>query len=207
MEPRETSTMAEQGSITYWIARLKDGDAEAPQKLWEAYFLRVVALARTKLLGKSRAIRDEEDVALSAFQSFFARAQKGIFPQLSDRLSLWPLLVAITRNKCVDHVRFETREKRGGAQGGLRLDELQEDLREMLSTEPSPEFSVVAAEELGRLLGLLQSAGDADLVPIALAKLEGHDTVEIAAKIGCVRRTVERKLQLIRRLWSEEEKA
>ena len=41
---------------------------------------------------------------------------------------------------------------------------------------------------------------------IALRKMEGHTTEEIAAQLGCGRTTVERRLRLIRLLWTEEER-
>jgi len=34
--------------------------------------------------------------------------------------------------------------------------------------------------------------------------MEGYTNEEVAAKVGCCLSTVERRLQLIRRLWSEE---
>src|SRR5262245_34414674 len=100
--------MAE-GSITRWIGRLKGGDLAATQPLWEAYYRRVVGLARERLRGAPRRVADEEDVALSAFDSFFAGATAGRFPQLADRLNLWPLLVSITAHTCVDLGRRDTR--------------------------------------------------------------------------------------------------
>jgi hypothetical protein len=39
---------------------------------------------------------------------------------------------------------------------------------------------------------------------VAQWKLEGYTNDEIAARLGCVRRSVERMLQLIRHLWQEE---
>jgi hypothetical protein len=35
--------------------------------------------------------------------------------------------------------------------------------------------------------------------------MEGDTTEQIAAKLGCVTRTVERKVRLIRSLWEKEE--
>jgi hypothetical protein len=48
--------------------------------LWERYFRRLVALARKKLQGARRRERDDEDVGLSAFDSFCRRAMRGKFP-------------------------------------------------------------------------------------------------------------------------------
>jgi DNA-directed RNA polymerase specialized sigma24 family protein len=57
------------------------------------------------------------------------------------------------------------------------------------------------AEEYERLMRQL---GDAELVQLAMWKLEGFTNDEIAAKWGRALRTVERKLQLIRKIWSNE---
>ncbi len=55
--------------ITVWITGLKAGDAAAAEGLWRQYFRRMVALARHKLVGLPAGASDEEDVALSAFDS------------------------------------------------------------------------------------------------------------------------------------------
>ncbi len=68
--------------------------------------------------------------------------------------------------------------------------------------EPTPEFAAQVAEECQRLLGLL---GNDTLCAVALAKMAGDTNQEIAARLGCVRYTVDRKLQTIRRIWSKEE--
>ena len=80
--------MSSPGSVTYWIDRLKAGDPAAARKLWERYFHRLVSLARKKLQNTPRRAVDEEDVAQSAFASFWRRAQQGQFPQLEDRNEL-----------------------------------------------------------------------------------------------------------------------
>src|SRR6516225_8427239 len=79
------ASMSSPGSVTYWIHQLPAGDQAAIQKLWERYFPRLVGLVRKRLMGAPRAADDEEDVALSAFNSFFRRAQEGRFPKLTDR--------------------------------------------------------------------------------------------------------------------------
>ena len=67
------------GSITRWIGDFKAGDDQAIQPLWDRYFTTLVERARTKLraIGSSRAVNDEEDVALahsSLYTTAFARA-------------------------------------------------------------------------------------------------------------------------------------
>ena len=80
--------MAASGSVTHWIQALRGGDPDAAQKLWERYFPRLVGLARKRLQGARRRVEDEEDVALSAFKSFWRGARQGRFPQLADRNDL-----------------------------------------------------------------------------------------------------------------------
>jgi DNA-directed RNA polymerase specialized sigma24 family protein len=189
--------MTAPGSVTQWVERLKGGDGEAAQKLWEWYAHQLMALARQELRAAPRRLADEEDVALSAFDSFCRRAERGQFPQLRDRDNLWALLTVLTARKAVNLVRREARQKRGGPQADEALD-----VEQLFSREPSPEVAAQVVEECQRLLARLD---DASLRSVALWKMEGYTNDEIAAKLGCVGRTVERKLRLIRDLWREEE--
>jgi len=201
--------MPSAGSVTLWIDRLKAGDGWAARQLWERYFRQMVGLARKKLQDMPRGAADEEDVALSAFDSFCRGANEGRFPQLHDRDDLGQLLVAITAHKALDLVRCESRQKRGG---GAVLDEAaltgtagsgagETGLEQILGREPSPEFALQVAEECQRLLRCL---GDDTLRSVALWKMEGRNNDEIAAQLGCAPRTVARKLRRIRTLWSQE---
>ena len=69
----------------------------------------------------------------------------------------------------------------------------------VLGKEPSPDLVVMFAEECRRRLAEL---GDESLCQVAALTLEGYTTQEIADKLGCVRRSVERKLERIRNKWS-----
>lgn len=91
--------MSSEGSVSAWLAQLQAGDRAAAQPLYERYFLRLAALARKKLRGMRRRADDEEDVALSALDSFCRRAEEGRFPRLDDRHDLWRLLFRITECK------------------------------------------------------------------------------------------------------------
>jgi len=103
--------MASDGSITRLIVLLKDGDRDAAQPLWDAYFRRLVGLARARLRGTPRGMADEEDVALSAFDSFCRRAERGDFPQLADRDDLWQLLFVLTVRKAIGLARHQGRAR------------------------------------------------------------------------------------------------
>src|ERR1700730_12791590 len=99
--------MASDQSISHWIGQLQSGDPAAAQQLWEHYFRRLLARARKRLKGRPLRGADEEDVALSAFDSFCRGAEQGRFPQLVDRDDLWRLLLVITERKAIDAVNHE----------------------------------------------------------------------------------------------------
>ena len=194
--------MSSEGSVTDWIGRLQAGDQAAARPLWERYFRRLVGLARRQLQGAPRGAADEEDVALSAFDSFCRAAVEGRFPRLADRDDLWRLLFALTLRKAHDLVRDQRRQKRGGsAPPGPPHPPEEANPEQLLGREPTPEFAAQVAEECQRLLGRL---GDAELRSVALWKMEGYTNEEIAQKLGRSDRTVERKLRLIRQAWEEE---
>jgi DNA-directed RNA polymerase specialized sigma24 family protein len=198
------------GSVTLWIAQLKAGADAAARPLWENYCRRLVCRARQKLAGVPRRAADEEDVALSAFDSFCRAAAQGRFPDLRDRDDLWQLLVLITDRKACDLANYERRQRRL-PRGGKVLDEAalrqgeaadaDTPLAQLRSREPSPEFAFRAAEEWRQLLGLL---GDAGLQQVAVWKMEGYTVEEIAARLGRAPRTVKRWLRLIRKTWERE---
>jgi len=192
--------MTSDGSVTGWLGKLQDGDSAAVERLWAIYFRRLVGLARTQLRNAPRRVADEEDVALSAFDSFCRQAEQGRFPQLADRDGLWRLLVVMTARKAAHLKRDETRLKRGGGaspQAGPP-DDPDALLEQALSTEPTPELAAEVADECRRLL---QKLGDPELATVALRRMEGHSVEEIAEQLGYAPRSIKRKLQLIRGIW------
>jgi RNA polymerase sigma factor (sigma-70 family) len=189
------------GSVTCWLDGLRLGDGAAAQQLWEKYFVRLVELARRKLRGRKPHSADEEDIALSAFNSFCFGAEQGRFPKLADRHDLWQILVMIAARKAANLLRHERAAKRGGqviheANGRDASDRLAD----IVGNDPSPSFAAQVAEEYYRLVDEL----DDDLRRIAQLKMEGLTDKRIAKLIGCSQATVERKLRLIRRLWQGE---
>jgi len=192
----------DQRSITWWIGALKAGDRGAIQPLWEAYFQRLVALARAKLHSVPRRAADEEDVALSAFDSFCRRAEHGQFPRLNDRDDLWQVLFVLTVRKAIDQARREGRQIRGAGRVQTLEDLAERGAEGLLDLEPTPALAAQVTDECRRLLDML---GDETLRSVALWKMEGYTNAEIARKLGCVEQTVERKLQRIRRRWEREE--
>jgi DNA-directed RNA polymerase specialized sigma24 family protein len=196
------------GSVTQWIGNLQGtGSDTAARELWERYFGQLARLARAKLGAAPRGPADEEDVALSALDSFFRGAAEGRFPALGGRDDLWKLLVTITARKASNRRRDAGREKQGG---GRVVDEAAlaeadpeggDALARAISREPTPEFAAMVADESRRLFA---SLGDDSLRQVARLKLEGHSNKQIASSCDCGLRTVERKLEVIRKRWLAE---
>jgi DNA-directed RNA polymerase specialized sigma24 family protein len=198
------------GSVTCWLGDLKGGDLAAAQPLWERYFSRLVGVARGKLkkVRRTSAGEDEEDAALSAFNSFCGGMARGRFPQLADRDDLWKLLVVITARKAIAQAQREGRKKRGGGRvvdeavlfgQGSGDDGSMAGLERIAGDGPSPEFAAMMAEECQRLL---DSLDDDSLRQVALSRMEGYTNDEIADQLGCARRTIARRLDLIRKTWT-----
>lgn len=195
-----------EGSITRWIGALRHGDDAAAQALWERYFERLVGLARQRLRRVSRkpADADEEDAALSAFDSFCHGLARGRFPRLADRDDLWRLLVVITARKVSAQLDRERALKRGGGWHPLGPGDANsehDEIAALVGREPTPDFAASVAEELDRLLDRLEND---ELRQIAIWRMEGYDRDEIADRLGCARRTVARRLDLIRSLWRHD---
>src|SRR5262245_34625747 len=200
--------MSSAGSVSRLLEGFKVGDDAAVRSLWERYCDRLVRLARQKLRNTGRRVADEEDVALSAFHSLCLGARGGRFPALADRDGLWGLLVFITAQKAADQVAYERRKKRGGGKvrGHSALDGGPAGAREggfdrALSQSPGPATLNVCAEEYGRLLDRL---GDGALRQVAELRVQGYTVEEIAERLGLARRTVHRKIHLIRKVWLAE---
>jgi DNA-directed RNA polymerase specialized sigma24 family protein len=188
--------MSSEGSVSQWLGRLKEGDQEAAQKLWERYFRSLVGQARLRLQGAPRRAADEEDVALAAFDSFCRGAEEGRFPRLNDRDDLWRVLVILTARKAGRLRRYEGQKKRSAAEAAQDVD-----LEAIVGREPTPEFAAEVADECRRLLSCLQDDG---LEAVARCKMEGCTNAEIAQRLACSPRTVARRLELIREIWEAE---
>jgi DNA-directed RNA polymerase specialized sigma24 family protein len=191
-------------SIDELFVRLKMGEPDAAQELWNEYSAALVNLAKQRLGNFPLGMTDEEDVALSVFGSICRGAAEGRFADVTTRDELWWLLLAITRQKAVNHIRRERAMKRGGKRraaiqngdGGSRFR-----LEDLVSPAPSPYFLLALEEEYSRLMGSLRDDG---LRKIVVLRIEGYRVEEIAERLSIGVRTAERKLQLIRAKWTKE---
>ena len=176
-------------------AGLRSGDQRSAAELWERYFKRLVSLAESRIPRALRKVYDGEDVALSAFHSMCEGVRGGRFPDLRSRDELWSLLIVIAARKSYRKQRAENTLKRGDGQV-----KESDAIIEIAGVEPTPEFAAAVVDETEYLIA---SLGDDKLREIARGKLEGLSNEALAERVDCTVRTVERRLNLIRRIWSE----
>ena len=195
--------MPESQNVSHWIHLIKQGDSVAANRIWKLYFDRLVRAVRRRLYGQNRATSDEEDIVLSVFDSFYAAVEQGRFPDLADRDDLWRLLLTMSARKVVDKRRHDQRQRRGGNVAIHSLDGGQQELVlfEAIGSEPSPEMVLMMQESVEQLFSHL---GVGQLRDLAGAKLEGYSNAEIAERLGCSERTIERRLHLIREKLQQE---
>lgn len=179
---------------------MKAGDADAAERLWERYFGRLLALDRNHLGIVAHGGADVQDVAQSVLKSLCLGAERGKFPQLTDRNNLWTLLVAMTAHKSIDLIRRERRLKRGG---GRVLDEAaliagKETIEDVVADEPTPHFAAQFAEQCQSLLSRLTDVERRT----AELKLQAFTNQEIADQMDGGLRTVERRLRAVRLVWT-----
>jgi DNA-directed RNA polymerase specialized sigma24 family protein len=135
--------------------------------------------------------------------SFCQGLREKRFDNLQGRDDLWRLLVTITVRKIYRGMRRAKTAKRGGSFAAARHDSSEHDdlLAQIVGREPTPELACMVADDCRNLL---EQLGDESLRATAQSKLEGYSHAEIAERLGCSIRSVERKVELIRSIWSQE---
>jgi DNA-directed RNA polymerase specialized sigma24 family protein len=203
--------MGAQGSVTRLIVDLRSDEPAvrevAARLVWGRYFKALLALARNNLSARIRCREDEEDVLQSMYKSFCARQRRGDF-DLASRDQLWNLLVQITLRKARNVANRHLHGKRDVRREGAETTEDAHDdtpdaiLDRIDSDGPTPAEAALLNEALEQRFRMLNDPG---LRQIAQWKLEGYTNPEIAQRLECTLRTVERKLERIRSYWGSDE--
>lgn len=191
-------------SVSLWLHNLREGDDRAVEHLWNRYFGRLVGIVRQRLTDVPKRSFDEEDIVVDVFDSVCRAIKQGNYPRLDNREDLWRMLCSITMNKAASRIREQLNQRRGG--GKVRGDSVFKDAscgrfeEVAIDAAPSPEIAALMIEQMTFLLDRL---GDDQLRVVAKLKMQGLTDEEIATRQGCVRRTVVRRLRVIRELWTE----
>lgn len=190
--------------VSQWIEQLATSDRDAANRLWQHFCRRLMSFARNRLSPTSRRVYDEEDAALSAFRSLCRGIESNRYPDINSRDNLWALLVVIAGRKIANRKRFDGQKKR--AIGSTLTEDLfqaasgedSSPLRLVASREPTPALAAEVADTSEHLLAILP---EDDLKQLVLLKLEGYTNEDAAERLNVTRRTIQRKLERIRRCW------
>jgi DNA-directed RNA polymerase specialized sigma24 family protein len=200
--------MTSGGSVSAWIDQLKAGDEAALGKLHARYWPVLVGLARRQLHGAPCRAADEEDVAQQAFWDFYQSLKGGRLPQLSHRHHLLALLTHIIACQASNQLKHEFGVQKRGAgrvRGESVLDgpadsgDTPRGLEQVEDPGLSPQEIALLHESYQRYVGGLPEK----LRPFAELYLASLTHQEIADRLGCTERTVDRKIALILAHWRE----
>ncbi len=192
--------MSSLGSVTLWFEKLQAGDDHAAGPLWRRYEQRLKRTARRKLKHSVLPASDEDDIAQVVFIRLWQGAVDGKYPWIHDRDGLWSLLFTLTAREVINHHRYNLRKKRRLPSGAVRHCEHTELQSVPAASAGLPDWIVMMRDTWEHLLSKL---GKPDLVEVARLKLEGYREEDIARRLSCVPRTVQRKVRIIRSLWRE----
>jgi RNA polymerase sigma factor (sigma-70 family) len=168
------------------LQRYQAGDARAASELFHRYEHRLQHLARSCLAPRLARRVAPEDVVQSACRSFFRRAREGAFT-LAERGDLWRLLARITRHKVCRSARRHGADCRA-------VGREQSAEAEYPDSATDPADAAVLADELAAAVITLPATQQS----VVELWLEGVTPPEIAARLGCSRRTVRRALDELR---------
>jgi RNA polymerase sigma factor (sigma-70 family) len=206
--PCEERIVDTSGSITLLIDQLNSENAairrQAESAIWERLSPMLLALLSHRLAPGIRRREDEEDIANDAFKSFCLRQSRGEFkPQ--DRTALKKLLWAIAYRKLCNVVEWHSAARRDyrrdrsaspaearGADSSsawLLLDVIE-------APRSSQEMEALLDEALEPILKTLNNP---ELRDILRLRLEDETTQEISKRFGFTERTVQRRMEEIRR--------
>ena len=183
--------------VTGWIDQLSDGNEEAAGQLWEHVSLRLQQFALRKMDVQTRRRYDEHDAANSAFHSLCSGLAEGRI-EAENRDALWGLLAVITSRKISEQRRFWNRQKRGGGNERGESGFGDAGINEIDGKRKTADVLAEISESCDQLFAALT---DETMKKIVLLKFNGATNVEVAGELKCTTRTIERKLERIRRVW------
>lgn len=179
-------------------------EEEAAQLLWERFFARLSNFANQKIYSRHKRLFDGDDIASSALFALVDGLKNKRFTRLSNRDALWQLLVVIASRKISNEGQYYDRIKRGGGKVVDFKFADAEDAKQLTTQlenkdgENFVEFDLICDE-------LLESLPNAQYREIAMHRLAGYNNDEIAKKLDCSKRTIERKLKTIQLIWLQLE--
>lgn len=177
------------GDVTEWIAKAREGDRQAYDKLFGALEPELRRIARSRLSRGAADTLMQTTALVNECYLKFASAKR---LELSDRAHFLAYSATAMRSIIVDIARAGRRQRRGGDQPDLALDTGIAD-----SATAEPEGEILDVHEA--LEGL--AALDPRLAQVVeMRYFGGMDDSEIAGALGLTDRTVRRDWQKARML-------
>lgn len=185
------------GSVSSWLDELSQGDDEAAAPLRQRF--------RDRLIRRANRIRQEqpdvevesEDIADSVFCNVIHKIRAGESAGIDDRKRLWRFL-----EKSLFHKLLDLKRK-----SRVRKNLQSRETADVLDSVPDDRFSPEQFAELNDQLEYVVRLLDEDTREVFKLVCEGHSTTEIAGAMNLSRRTVQRKIALIRDEWNAFEGA
>ncbi|QDV45674.1 RNA polymerase factor sigma-70 [Stieleria neptunia] len=171
------------------LARCREGDEEAVDRVVRQYSGRLLAVARKLLSAQVRRRVDHEDIVQSALFTFFRRVEDGEFT-IKAPDDLWKLLVTITVRKAQNQGRLHSAAQRSPARevnGSWFVT--------AISRDPGPVEAIVLSEIIEDLTRWLEQEKYGTILERILS---GEAKADIANDLGLSKRTVDRVLFRIR---------
>ncbi len=191
------------GSVSGWISKMREGDADAICKLVSRYFGKLAQFAEAKVRRGIRIIDDGEDIALSVLQTIIRNSAKGKLPKLQDRDDLWFLMIVIAQHIVIDRKRIAIKQEQRTAPIHTMTDLLETynvNLEEFLTQDDSQERLMEIVDCWEELLRSLADDFDRET---ARLKMQGHSNREIANMLGTIPKKIDRKVKKIARRWED----
>jgi RNA polymerase sigma factor (sigma-70 family) len=184
---------------------MQRGEDGAFDLFFKKHYDRLVRYARKRIGTFPLRTLDEEDVALSAMNSLFNNIRQNRVEAQSS-VELWQILAAIAKRKLINHREQQHALKRGG--GNVRGDSIwtQGGDENVFHSHADPRLDILPDSQIELLETterLFQRLEDDKMRDVARLMLEGYRIDDIAERLNCVPRTINRKILRIRELWSE----
>lgn len=158
-----------------------------------------------KLETSNNGVSDEEDVLIDTCEACFRKIQEGEYPNIRSRDDFWRLLTKFAERKSIDQIR---RTRKGVDKYRLdphiinHSDDGFNLIDSMPSSEPTPEFAAMVADESRYQLSKLEPK----LAEVVQLRMMGFKIKEIASETKRSVPTVERYLKLVKETWCKNDK-
>lgn len=183
------------GSVSQLVQHWDAQESPAVERIYLDYFPKLQTLTRRILGGLPGANIDAEDAAQSAIKSFCRYMRKQEQPNQKHRDDVWRILCKIAARKAIKHRRKRTHGDPNA------------DLKAMTDLEMRPEdwpqneqLAEIAVGEFDESITAAIAKLDESLQPFDVLMLQELTQEEIAKQMNCSRRTVIRKIEIIKEL-------